>query len=154
VPEVLFCGSEERVADLPAGSISIVSTYERSELVRRRPGSTPVIVRVSYRGTPIAAGILGEDLDGLHALLPFAGGLLDPEGFAASTYVAPGAAAPAVATLVIVREPRLSELERRALVRLPRAMSDMAGDSRLDCRDPVARLVELRAERVLAGRLR
>ncbi len=117
------------------------------------PGSTPAIIRVSYRGTPIAQGILHEELDGLRVLLPCAGGALDPEGFAASTYVPPGAAAPAVATLVIVREPKLSDFERRALDRLPREMSQMALGDRLDAGTPVARLVELRAQLLLARRL-
>jgi hypothetical protein len=128
VPEVLFCGSEEQAAGLPAGSISIVSVPERSEHVDRGPGSMPVIVRVSYRGTPIAEGILPEGRDGLRVALPFAGGPLDPEGFAASTYVAAGAPAAAVATRVIVREPELSDLERRALDRVPGETSHVTGD--------------------------
>ena len=63
------------------------------------------------------AGTLGDD--GLCARLPFAGGALDPEQFATCAHVAAGDPAPALTTLVIVRESILSDLERRALDRLP-----------------------------------
>lgn len=163
-PEVLFLGAQDAEPALPSASICVVCVLEAHPgppgLRSGKPaeagptssaGSIAPIVEVSYGGTPIAAGTLHED--GLCTLLPFAGGPLDPGKLAASAYVAVGAAAPAVSTLVIVREPNLSDLERRALDRLPGEMSRLALDPGPDAGATVARLLEMRAELILAGRL-
>lgn len=107
------------------------------------------IVRVSYLGVPIAEGVV-LDL-GLRVLLPFAGGALDSGGFAASAYVALAAADPALTALVIVCQPKLSELERRAVDRIPREMREMDRNP-LDAGIGVERLIELRKELLLSGR--
>lgn len=108
------------------------------------------VVEVRYHGTPIVLGALGDD--GLCARLPFAGGALDPEQFATCAYVAAGDPAPALTTLVIVREPILSDLERRALDRLP-SESSLALAGERDAGATVPRLLEMRAKLLLAGRL-
>lgn len=130
------------------GDAAALPRVRTSPAARRDPREP--IVEVRYHGTPIAAGALGED--GLCRLLPFAGGALDRRKFAVSTYVAPGARAPAVATLVIVREPSLSDLERRALERLPRESRLALGRER-DAGTTVSRLLAMRAKLMLAGRL-
>jgi hypothetical protein len=183
-PEVLFLDCEGRAPGLPNGGILVVSGHERSELVLRAQtaartgdqaairrilkapsaaqpdlagalGAMHPIVQVSYHGMPIAEGmVLPEPLGAIRVVLPFAGGALDRDGFTASAYVAAGAAAPALATLVILREPKLSDFERRALDRVPGQMSRMAIGHGLDSGTSLGRLVELRAELMLAGRLK
>lgn len=115
-----------------------------------RPDPHAPIVRVTYHGTAVAAGSLRGR--GLCTRLPFAGGALDPGGFRAATYVVPSDAVPAVSTLVIVSQPRLSHLEWRALDRL-------SGEDRLavgrepDAGASVTRLLAMRTELMFAGRL-
>lgn len=115
-----------------------------------RPDPHAPIVRVTYNGTAVAAGPLNGR--GLCTRLPFAGGALDPGGFRAATYVVPSDAVPAVSTLVIVSQPRLSHLEWRALDRL-------SGEDRLavgrepDAGASVSRLLAMRTELMFAGRL-
>ena len=54
-----------------------------------RPGAEVApFVTVGYRGIRIAEGTVS--VDGLRVSFPFAGGVLDPDGFTASIYVAPG----------------------------------------------------------------
>ena len=116
-----------------------------------QPEGMRPIIQVSYYGRPITEGIpLHEALDGVAVVLPFAGGALDAARFEASVYVARGAAAPSVKTLVIVRQPDLSGFERRALDRLT---GERALGGRQDVGTTLARLVELRAKLRLAGRL-
>jgi hypothetical protein len=110
----------------------------------------PAVIQVSYGATPITAGlVLHEQLDGVVVILPFAGGALDPKRFSASVYIARGAAAPAVDTLVIVRQPDPSGFERRALDRL----SGEALGRDHDAGTTLARLAQLRAKLRLADRL-
>ena len=70
----------------------------------------------------------------------------------AATYVVPSDAAPAVSTLVIVFEPLLSPLEWRALDRLS-GEDRLAVGRELDARASVTRLLAMRTELMLAGRL-
>jgi hypothetical protein len=65
----------------------------------------PAITELSYRGKPVAEGmIVHPELDAMRVLVPYAGGRLDSSGFVASTY-AHGKHVPAVDTVVVVREP-------------------------------------------------
>lgn len=115
-----------------------------------RPDPHAPIVRVAYHGTAVAAGPLNDR--GLCTRLPFAGGALDPGGFTAATYVVSSDAAPAVSTLVIVSEPRLSHLEWRALDRLS-GEDGLAVARELDAGASMTRLLAMRTELMLAGRL-
>jgi len=170
-PEVSDLGGSDRAPGVASGSVWVVCGHPRSALValaRAGTGAGAValadaatstvarfdrdepIVQVSYNGTAIAAGAFRDH--GLCALLPFAGGALDPRKFAGASFVAPDADAPAVSTLVIVCEPRLSDLEQRALDRLP-AEDRLAVGGEADAGASVPRLLEMRAELMLAGRL-
>jgi hypothetical protein len=111
--------------------------------------SLPPVIKVIYHDTVVAEGTIRDE--GLCVVLPFAGGALDPGGFAASTYFSAGVAPSRLTTLVIVRQRELSDLERRALERLPREISEI-GHRRLAATAEVERLLELRSGLVLAGR--
>jgi hypothetical protein len=111
--------------------------------------SAHAIVQVSFHGTAIAEGVILDEE--LWVVLPFAGGSLDPAGFAASAYVAPAAASPAVSMVVVVRQPELTDLERRVFERLPREMSEM-GIAWAGAGAEAACLIELRKRLVLGGR--
>ncbi|MGV8908147.1 MAG: hypothetical protein ACOH1Y_04135 [Propionicimonas sp.] len=87
----------------------------------------PAITQVSYRGKLVAEAIPAtEELPALRVLVPFAGGSLDLEAFTASTYRLREHAKTAVDTIVVVREPELSTLERKVLERLPAEINQMA----------------------------
>ncbi|MGH2721898.1 MAG: hypothetical protein ACRDJO_09885 [Actinomycetota bacterium] len=84
---------------------------------RRHP---PAITRLRYGRTPVVEGLaVADELDAMVALLPFAGGALHPEAFAADTWAPPGQAEADVETLVVYRQPRLTPLEERVLASLP-----------------------------------
>lgn len=88
--------------------------------------SLPAITEVSYRGKPVAEGmIVHPEMRSMRVLVPFAGGKLDPEAFVASTYVSPGEG-PEVETVVVVREPELSPLEQKVMDRLPAEVDQLA----------------------------
>jgi hypothetical protein len=145
-PEVRFLGREGLDPGSGCGSITVTSGLDRTQ--RLGADAAPFVV-VGYRGVRVVQGMVS--VDGLRVSLPFAGGALDPDGFTASAYLAPGAVIPAVITLVVVCQPALSHLERRALDRLP----DENGREEPGGRDagaPPARLIELREALVLAGR--
>ena len=141
-------GPEETSAGTPGGSITVVTRRERSELDDSDAPLLPV-VEVTYDAVPIANGEVAED--GLRVSLPFAGGALDPDHFAASVYVVAGAPVPTLSTVVTVRQPRLSDLERRALDRMPGEIGDV-DLVQLDVGAGVERLIELRTQLLLAGR--
>jgi hypothetical protein len=87
----------------------------------------PAITRVAYRGKPVAEGlIVHPDLDAMRVIVPYAGGELDAKQFVASTYVPWGHKLPELETLVVVREPELSPLERKVLEKLPRELGQLA----------------------------
>jgi hypothetical protein len=114
-------------------------------------GATPPIIQVGYAGVPITDRIvMREQLDGQVVVLPFAGGPLDFRRFSASTYVARGAPAPTVRTLVIVQQPKLSDFERRAVDRISGERAQGRGH---DAGTTLARLLELRTRLRLARRL-
>jgi hypothetical protein len=85
----------------------------------------PAITEVSYRGKPVAEGmIVHPELDAMRVLLPYAGGRIDPSGFVASTY-AHGKQVPDVDTVVVVREPELTPIERKVLDKLPEEVNQL-----------------------------
>jgi hypothetical protein len=94
--------------------------------VARAIAALPAITQVSYRGKTVAEGmVVHPEMRSTRALIPYAGGELDPEAFIASTYVLPGEAFE-VETVVVVREPELTPLERKVLDRLPNELSQLA----------------------------
>jgi hypothetical protein len=123
----------------------------------RIPGEDPArvtdsvspVLEVTYRGAVLAEGTIRDE--GLCVGLPFAGGSLDPGGFAASAYFSPDVAPSRLATLVIIRQPELSDLEQRALEGLQSEISEI-GHRRVAATAEVERLLELRTGLVLAGR--
>lgn len=87
--------------------------------------SIPAITEVSYRGKPIAEGmVVHPELQAMRVLVPYAGGRLEHDGFVASTYVH-GKQAPNVHTVVIVREPELTPIEQKVLDRLPQEINQV-----------------------------
>ncbi len=87
--------------------------------------SIPAITEVRYRGKPVAEGmIVHPELQAMRVLVPYAGGRLEHDSFVASTYVH-GKRAPDVHTVVIVREPELSPIERKVLERLPQEVNQV-----------------------------
>lgn len=87
--------------------------------------SIPAITEVSYRGKPVAEGmIVHPELQAMRVLVPFAGGRLEHDSFVASTYVH-GGEAPDVHTVVIVREPELTPIEQKVLDRLPQEINQV-----------------------------
>jgi hypothetical protein len=155
---VLRAREAARVGD----GAGLATIYEAQSQRRRLsptsvPGADPAriadsvspVVQVTYHDTIVAEAPIRDE--GLCVLLPFAGGSLDPGGFAASTYLPPGVAPSPLTTLVIVSQPGLSDLERRALERLPSEVSEV-GHRPLAAKAEVERLLELRRELVLAGR--
>jgi hypothetical protein len=64
-----------------------------------------------------------------------------------------GAATPAIATRVSVRESPLSDFERKALARLAGETTPAASRQGLDAGAPLPRLIELRRRLMLADRL-
>ncbi len=146
-------GDAARVAEILKGMEDL------RRQTRMRTGGEPLhasgsTIEVSYDGTPIAAGSLSRDVrQAVCARLSFAGGTLRPERFTASVSVERDADERPVASAVIVYQPALSDLECRALRRLPHEMSRRGVAQTLDAGAPMARLLELRAELVLAGRL-
>jgi hypothetical protein len=110
-------------------------------------GAPPApIVEVSYKATPVAVGAVRDQ--GFRVSSPFAGGALDLDGFGASIYVATGAPAPQLTTLVVVCQPELSHFERRAVDTLSREMNDIPdGEQERE----VPPLVRLRRGLVLSG---
>jgi hypothetical protein len=126
-PTVLFLDADDLPNGSASGTITITTWSERPE---RRPIGIAPVVEVRYHGVPIAEGPIpaGE----LRHSLPFFGGALDPAEFTASAYVPPGSEAPAITTVVAVRPPELSHLERRALDHLP---AELRKALALGCRD-------------------
>jgi hypothetical protein len=87
--------------------------------------SIPAITEVRYRGKPVAEGmIVHPELQAMRVLVPYAGGRLEHDSFVASTYVH-GKRAPDVHTIVIVREPELTPIERKVLERLPQEVNQV-----------------------------
>jgi hypothetical protein len=85
----------------------------------------PAITEVSYRGKPVAEGmVVHPELQAMRVLVPYAGGRLERDSFVASTYVH-GKQAPNVHTIVIVREPELSPIEQKVLDRLPKEINQV-----------------------------
>jgi hypothetical protein len=103
---------------------------EVSERARERPvgealAEIPAITEVSYRGRSVAEGmIVHPELDAMRVLVAYAGGRLDPSGFVASTY-ARGKQVPDVETLIVVREPELTAIERKVLDELPEEINQL-----------------------------
>jgi hypothetical protein len=150
--EAALAGDGTRLADV----LEVHS--QRQPLKRPRiPGEDPAgvtdsvspVLEVTYRGAVLAEATIRDE--GLCVGLPFAGGSLDPGGFAASAYFSPGVAPSRLATLVIIRQPELSDLEQRALEGLQSEISEI-GHRRVAATAEVERLLELRTGLVLAGR--
>jgi hypothetical protein len=87
--------------------------------------SIPAITEVTYRGRPVAEGmIVHPELQAMRVLVPYAGGHLEHDAFVASTYVH-GKHDPNVHTVVIVREPELTPIERKVLDKLPQEIDQV-----------------------------
>lgn len=172
-PEILSPDLAGRSPKRLSGSLGVICAYERSELVRRareaalggdnagleavfaadsgaagRLDRAAPLVRVAYRQATIVEGPVPAE--GLRALLPFPGGALDLGRFVATTYGPPGAVHD-LACLVIVRQPSLSDFERRALVQLSSEVEEIR-PGRINASTAVERLLEVRGQVVLAGR--
>jgi hypothetical protein len=94
--------------------------------VAKAVASLPAITELRYRGKPVVeAMIVHPEMRSMRALVPYAGGTLDPAAFVASTYVRRGVAAE-VETVVVVREPELTPFERKVVDRLPEEVDQLA----------------------------
>jgi hypothetical protein len=103
-----------------------VAARQAEDSVVAAVSALPAITEVRYRGKAIAEGlVVHPELGSMCALVAYAGGGLDPESFVASTFVAPGQQV-AVETVVVVREPQLTALERKVLERLPAEAGQLA----------------------------
>ena len=145
--EIVRAGPEETSPEAPDGRITVVTCRQSAE---PEESDTPLpLAAVTYAGVPIAEGAV--DAGGLRVSFPFAGGDLNLDRFEGSTYVAAGDVVPTLTTVVTVRQPRLSDLERRAADRVATEVGavDLL---RLDVGTGVERLIELRTELLLAGR--
>jgi hypothetical protein len=101
--------------------------HRRHATVTEAIAAIPAITQVSYRGKLVAEGMPAfEEFPAVRVLVPYAGGELDPEAFAAHTYRLGKHRGVEVETVVIVRDPELSALEKKVLERLPREVNQLA----------------------------
>src|SRR5205085_168102 len=83
----------------------------------------PLLARVTYRGRVLADGMVVGESHGMSlARIPWAGGRLDPDGFRTDLFRTRDSRQRAE-TVVITREPQLSDIERKVLESLSEDLS-------------------------------
>jgi hypothetical protein len=93
-----------------------------------RVADLPVLTEIAYHGKTLVEGLAcTPDLEAMAAVVPFAGGRLNQDDFAAIHYTPADQPRPTdLETVILVRQPRLTELEQELLDLLPDADSDAA----------------------------